>query len=72
MNRLVALSLLSAALCAAQNTLTSKETADGWVLLFDGKSLNGWQGRATSQPGTTGIGPSRMARSCAAAPRRVG
>ena len=54
MNRLVALSLLSAALCAAQNMLTSKETADGWVLLFDGKSLNGWQGRATSQPGTTG------------------
>lgn len=25
------------------NTLTEKEKADGWVLLFDGQSLNGWR-----------------------------
>ena len=25
------------------NTLSSKEIADGWELLFDGKSLNGWK-----------------------------
>jgi len=46
-----------AACCWAQggaNTLTPKEVADGWVLLFDGKSLNGWRGRATSVPDTTG------------------
>src|SRR5262245_25206795 len=54
MKRLIALSLLSAALCGAQNTLTSKETSEGWVLLFDGKTLKGWQGRATSQPNTAG------------------
>ena len=27
---------------AANNTLTSKEKAEGWQLLFDGKSLAGW------------------------------
>src|SRR5437773_8533129 len=37
---------LAAGLASAQgqnNALTRKESADGWKLLFDGKSLNGWE-----------------------------
>lgn len=34
------------------NTLTEKEVKDGWVLLFDGQSLNGWRGyQNKSTPG---------------------
>ena len=29
---------------SAANTLTAKERADGWRLLFDGKSAAGWRG----------------------------
>jgi hypothetical protein len=34
--------LAATALSAADNELTAKEKADGWVLLFDGKTLDGW------------------------------
>src|SRR5688572_4861219 len=57
MRYLLTFGLLFGALAYAQsapNTLTSKEAADGWILLFDGKTLKGWQGRATSVPNTTG------------------
>jgi Domain of Unknown Function (DUF1080) len=46
-----------AAVAGAQerpNTLTPKETSQGWKLLFDGKSLDGWQPYATSTPPATG------------------
>src|SRR6266404_337623 len=51
------MALFAVALAAAQsapNSLTRKEAADGWVSLFDGNSLKGWQGRATSSPTATG------------------
>jgi 3-keto-disaccharide hydrolase len=57
MRRLLPCGVIFAALCGAQsapNTLTSKEATEGWVMLFDGASLKGWQGRATSAPNTTG------------------
>ena len=28
---------------AKHNTLTQQEIADGWQLLFDGTTLNGWR-----------------------------
>jgi hypothetical protein len=47
--------LAAGALFAQQpNTLTKAESAAGWVLLFDGKSLKGWEARATFDPATTG------------------
>ena len=36
--------LLGAARAEAQNSLTAGERADGWRLLFDGKTLTGWRG----------------------------
>jgi hypothetical protein len=39
---LFALILLAAPAAAADNALTEKEKADGWLLLFDGKTLDGW------------------------------
>jgi hypothetical protein len=39
---------------AADNSLTQKESSEGWVLLFDGKSLTGWTARPTSAPDSNG------------------
>jgi hypothetical protein len=45
----------SAALAANKpNTVTKKEAAEGWKLLFDGKTLDGWQPLSTSKPPATG------------------
>jgi hypothetical protein len=49
--------ILSGGVASAQgspNTLTSKEAAQGWKLLFDGKDLDGWQPYSTSKPPATG------------------
>jgi hypothetical protein len=35
---------------AADNRLTDAEKTDGWLLLFDGKTLNGWQ-TSSGEPG---------------------
>ena len=50
MSQLISLAVLalsiqtSAASTPAPNTLTAAEKADGWQLLFDGRSLDGWRG----------------------------
>lgn len=44
--------LLPWASFAADNTLTAAERADGWILLFDGKSHAGWMNSDRSIPRT--------------------
>jgi hypothetical protein len=39
---------------AADNELSAKEKADGWVLLFDGKTLDGWQ-TSSQKPSRTPV-----------------
>ena len=49
----VSLALFSSCASQEQNTLTPEEIADGWVLLFDGKTLDGWKdynGTTLTQP----------------------
>src|SRR3954463_8916719 len=53
----ITLILLIAGIAAAQNkpdTLTAPEAAQGWKLLFDGKSLTGWEPHTTSAAPATG------------------
>ena len=38
--------------CSSQNSLTKDEIADGWVLLFDGKTTDGWKNYNSDQPVT--------------------
>ncbi len=48
---------VTAAVAGAQNqpnALTPNETTQGWKLLFDGKSLDGWQPYVTFTPPATG------------------
>jgi len=40
---LVCMALCSVAAIAQNNQLTDQEKRDGWVLLFDGKSMDGWR-----------------------------
>jgi hypothetical protein len=46
--------LLAAPAIAADNALSDQEKKDGWRLLFDGRTLDGWQ-TSSQQPSKTGI-----------------
>jgi len=59
MRRLHLIGLMLATLTStfgADNVLTRQEKTQGWILLFDGKTLNGWDSAVTSNPGQ-GRGP---------------
>src|SRR5262245_1838692 len=49
---------------AAPNTLTPKAVADGWLLLFDGKTTFGWQidGEARVEDGVLILGGTRATK----------
>ena len=51
---LLSTSTPAAPAAAADNTLSDQEKKDGWRLLFDGHSLDGWQTSA-QQPSKTGV-----------------
>jgi hypothetical protein len=46
--------LVPCAARAADNELTAKDKADGWILLFDGKTLDGWQ-TSSQKPSKTPV-----------------
>lgn len=48
------LALVGAAAGQQPNSLTPAEKSEGWILLFDGKSLSGWDARTTFSKEATG------------------
>ena len=52
---------VAAGLFAADNVLTPQEKAEGWVLLFDGRTLNGWDSAAARGGGARQGGTPKQA-----------
>lgn len=56
MTRIVVLAAAAAMCAPAQNTLTPQEQKDGWILLFDGQTMNHWTDpRQKTPPGDAWI-----------------
>lgn len=61
----------SGSVFGADNILTPQEKAQGWILLLDGKSLNGWDSASTPAP-ARGQGQNSGAAKQSAAPAQPG
>ena len=60
---------MTSALAGAENTLTAKEKAEGWILLFDGKTLDGWDSSVTpAGAGRAAAAPKNQAKTATPAP----
>jgi hypothetical protein len=53
--------IVTAALYCADNVLTPQEKAQGWTLLFDGKTLNGWDSAVAQGGARQGGAPKQAA-----------
>jgi Domain of Unknown Function (DUF1080) len=62
--------VMAGGLLAADNVLTSQEKAAGWALLFDGKTLNGWDSSVPPPPAR--VGPPGGAPKKSKAPAQAG
>src|ERR1044071_3233426 len=51
---LLALATATAGAPDRGNSLSPNETKEGWMLLFDGRTLAGWEARSTSSPSSNG------------------
>jgi hypothetical protein len=51
---LLTLTLLASPVLAGDNELTAQEKAEGWILLFDGKTLDGWM-TSSGKPSRTPV-----------------
>jgi hypothetical protein len=54
--------ILTAGLSAADNALTAQEKVEGWVLLFDGRSLSGWSSAVPESTVRGGGGAPKQAK----------
>jgi hypothetical protein len=61
-----------ASVWGADNILTPQEKAQGWILLFDGKSLNGWGSAGTPAPAQNSGAPKQATAPAPGAAPAVG
>jgi hypothetical protein len=62
----------AASFAQGMNSLTAQEKSQGWQLLFDGKTLNGWHSQAPAPPRAGGAGGAGRGTPAPPAPGQTG